>query len=370
MLRSCLMFWLLCGAPAASAEFGVQDPEPSAPTSAELLGRLRTPGLSMRERRRIAEGVLELGGRGVDQLFRLASRQFRSRHRDFESLRDDHLRLFTAVAARIVVRRQDGPTLAEIETLRASFLKASRASDLAKATIRNDLDPVVARLSAVLEVDVESVFAAEPRLVEGRGELGERHAELMAWMDIHDRAGDVLAAATVSGARKVERDLLPNPALDLEQLARDRAAAAAAATPQSTRDLRVRERNATLRAEVDAEEWDGIVRTNRLRVLLGLPALAIDPKLCVAARGHSEDMVRLGFFSHTSPVPGKESPGKRAALAGTSGGAENIAAGQRSGQGAIRAWWYSPGHHRNMLGNHARIGLGRCESTWTQMFGG
>ena len=38
---------------------------------------------------------------------------------------------------------------------------------------------------------------------------------------------------------------------------------------------------------------------------------------------------------------------------------ENIAAGQDTGEGAIHAWWHSPGHHKNMLGGHGRVGLGR-----------
>jgi uncharacterized protein YkwD len=80
-------------------------------------------------------------------------------------------------------------------------------------------------------------------------------------------------------------------------------------------------------------------------------------------------MQRLGFFAHESPVEGKRTPGDRAAKAGTSGGAENIARGQRTAKSANQAWWYSPGHHKNMLGGHARIGLGRKDDFWTQMFG-
>jgi uncharacterized protein YkwD len=80
-------------------------------------------------------------------------------------------------------------------------------------------------------------------------------------------------------------------------------------------------------------------------------------------------MKRLGFFSHESPVPGKRTPGDRAALAGTSASAENIAAGQSKGVDAIGAWYYSPGHHKNMFGGHARVGLGHSDTLWTQMFG-
>lgn len=123
------------------------------------------------------------------------------------------------------------------------------------------------------------------------------------------------------------------------------------------------------RARRVGRERVGREHADDLRVLLGLNALRVDLKLCDACRGHSRDMVEHGFFSHDSPIEGKETPWKRAALEGTTAGAENIAAGAADGPDAIRMWWYSPGHHRNMLGAHARVGLGRWEETWTQCFG-
>jgi len=121
---------------------------------------------------------------------------------------------------------------------------------------------------------------------------------------------------------------------------------------------------------VTMDGFTGIAELNRIRMRLGLGVLAIDVKLCAAARDHSADMLALGFFAHESPVPGKRTPGERAARFGTSAGAENIAFGQASGSEAITAWWYSPGHHRNLLSGAARVGLGRAGHHWTQMFGG
>jgi uncharacterized protein YkwD len=67
--------------------------------------------------------------------------------------------------------------------------------------------------------------------------------------------------------------------------------------------------------------------TNRRRALEGLPAFAHSPALEKAAKGHSDDMVRYGFFSHASTVKGKETVSKRLALAGivNAASAENIA---------------------------------------------
>ena len=124
-------------------------------------------------------------------------------------------------------------------------------------------------------------------------------------------------------------------------------------------------------AKVPEPERLGIEDLNLMRLLVGLTALEIDPKLCNASRGHSEDMSKLGFFDHSSPVPGKRSPSDRARLAGTSGGAENIYVGSNKPKSANQGWFYSPGHHKNMFSpGPRRVGLGNFGSHWTQMFGG
>ena len=132
----------------------------------------------------------------------------------------------------------------------------------------------------------------------------------------------------------------------------------------------VLEQNLRLAEEIEPAEAEGIADLNELRMLIGLPPVLIDVKLCTAARGHSADMKRLNFFSHTSKVPGKKTPWNRAKLAGTTASAENIYVGSRSGKSANKGWWYSPGHHKNMLSpGQRRIGLGNASKHWTQMFG-
>ncbi len=92
-------------------------------------------------------------------------------------------------------------------------------------------------------------------------------------------------------------------------------------------------------------------------------------KLAAAARDHSRDMKRLKFFSHTSPVPGKRSFFDRAKRFGVRASSENIYTGRADGLIAHTGWFHSPGHHRNMLGRHTRIGVGRSGVYFTQMFG-
>ncbi len=122
--------------------------------------------------------------------------------------------------------------------------------------------------------------------------------------------------------------------------------------------------------KIPADEREGIREVNLWRILLGLNALVIDPKLSNACRTHSEDMAKLGFFAHDSPVPGRASPWDRAAEAGTKSTGENIYMGSSSPASANSGWFFSPGHHKNMFkSGHKYIGLGRYQSHWTQMFG-
>ena len=125
-----------------------------------------------------------------------------------------------------------------------------------------------------------------------------------------------------------------------------------------------------VKSQIPEKEREGIREVNEWRLLLGLNALDLDPKLCEASRGHSEDMNKHKFFAHESPIAGRETPWKRAAEAGTKSTGENIYMGSQAPASANKGWFFSPGHHKNMFkGNHKRIGLGQYERHWTQMFG-
>ena len=109
----------------------------------------------------------------------------------------------------------------------------------------------------------------------------------------------------------------------------------------------------------------------------GLPPLSYDASLADAARGHSEDMGRQDYFSHTS-LDGR-SPGDRIEDAGYTWNTygENIAAGQPTPEDVIDSWMSSSGHRANILNpNFCDIGVGYAyvaDSTyrhyWTQDFG-
>lgn len=337
-----------------------QDPGTEVPA---LLARLRHTAPDDVERSALVDAVLAAGGRGPRALFDMLDLDAAARRvvcrRQSESLQ----RNFERQTRRLLDKRLDAKTKALVETLRAEILKRSRGAPLEKQTIVAEIDPRLAELRKLLTVEVEQVLTANQELANAvqsfRGDCRsfavvelQRQRAVAALVAAGERVGDKAAPA-------------PNFVAEFEAaLAR----IARAATPMSTRDAKVLAANQQL--PLDAEEAAGVRELNDIRILVGLPALAIDVKLCAAARDHSADMVKLKFFSHTSPVPGKERFGQRAALAGTSASAENIAFGLATGAAAILGWWHSPGHHKNMMGDHVRVGLGRHERHWTQLFGG
>ncbi|MDP6546538.1 MAG: CAP domain-containing protein [Phycisphaerae bacterium] len=117
------------------------------------------------------------------------------------------------------------------------------------------------------------------------------------------------------------------------------------------------------------EEWHGFVHLNVVRMLLGLRPMRINLKLSAAALDHSKDMARHKFFNHTSPVAGKKTPWDRAARQGAKSNGECIAAGMSSGPGAIRCWFFSPGHHKLIMSRSSRVGIGGYSRKWTLMTG-
>ena len=145
---------------------------------------------------------------------------------------------------------------------------------------------------------------------------------------------------------------------------------AIASPPEEQAIAKVLEQNARLASELPRDIAAGMQLVNTIRMACGLKPLLYDLKLCEAARGHSADMQQFNFFAHESPVPGKAKFTDRAKLAGTTASGENIHRGSFKSADAIKAWFLSPGHHKNMLNEgHLRQGLGQVGQYWTQEFG-
>jgi hypothetical protein len=335
-----------------------------------LMRQIRAGQLSDAELDAAADAVLSTGEGGARSLFHTVRTELTSQGKSLRRSVARFVRDFGRAAPSVLAARlgREGPK--RLEQLRDEVLGRSRSPDLTKTEVHDFIDPRVAELRELLTIRPADVF-------ERVSKLGETHATLTIsalrterLFELQERAELVLLRSE-AGTREIERyPLAEDPRAILVDLERDLARLCWTAVPMSARDAHVLAQNEVIQEGVVPEEREGVRILNEIRALLGLPLVLIDPKLCNASRDHSKDMAELGFFAHVSPVPGKESFGQRAALAGTSASAENIAAGQQNGAGAIRAWWYSPGHHRNMMGGHRRVGLGQHGSHWTQMFGG
>ena len=94
-------------------------------------------------------------------------------------------------------------------------------------------------------------------------------------------------------------------------------------------------------------------QTNLVRVQNGLPPLVWDADLCRMARSHSENMARLGFFSHVTPAgQGLKDRARVAGIAHYSAVGENIAYNlgyDDPGAFAVERWMVSAGHRANIL---------------------
>ena len=115
----------------------------------------------------------------------------------------------------------------------------------------------------------------------------------------------------------------------------------------------------TIDAAVEAEMLQLV---NEERAKAGLDPVELDPELRAVARAHGEEMFRLGYFAHESPVTG--SPADRLIDAGilylSSG--ENLAYAP-SVEVAHEGLMNSPGHRANILSPvFTRLGVGVVRS--------
>ena len=352
-----------------------QEPSPEVEASVkeqirESLKVIRSRKLDWYGKEYALEDLMRLGAEGQDALMRQMKLEIRKLDSQFQRQRKTFIKAFTAAATQIAKGRLDKKGSQRLADARKSLLTASRDKNLIKAMVHEICDPAVITIVSLLEITVAQIFEHEKDLDKemwGIEEFLDQHVMLFNYWN---QARNELLQAEKKLAKRAERAQPPadpsayNDNLDneLERIARD-----AEIMPGRDRDLL--KSNALLFGQLAPEEAAGIYKLNLLRIRAGIGAIRVDLKLCTAGRGHSQDMVEHGFFAHTSPVPGKSSPSDRANLAGTSGGAENIASGQETGHAAIQAWWYSPGHHLNMMAPHGRTGIGRHQNHWTQMFG-
>ena len=111
---------------------------------------------------------------------------------------------------------------------------------------------------------------------------------------------------------------------------------------------------------------------NERRVILGLRPYLLAEKLSAACDQHSEEMVKMKYFSHESPVPANKGFGDRVRNAGFEGGGsgECIYAGGAAPAAAHTGWWYSDGHRLILYSTGSTAqGIGKYATTWTFLTG-
>ncbi len=218
-------------------------------------------------------------------------------------------------------------------------------------------------VEALEELDALVRSPASWALARDRG-LGPLVSLLPAAAEIRDRLEGGAAHAGEWEARlRVLADAVPR-----DEVVRHREV-----QPFAAENARTRAENERPVEGLDDVERNVIAAANDYREAMGLRILRIDPRLVAAARKHSEEMERDGYFSHKSPARGRETVEKRAALEGVRATVvgENIARGAFAPAEIVAAWRDSPGHHRNLLlAAYRTTGAARAGRMWTAVYAG
>ncbi len=126
---------------------------------------------------------------------------------------------------------------------------------------------------------------------------------------------------------------------------------------------------------IDKESVIKILDAGKVLKTAPLRALRIDNRLVEAARLHSIDMGKRGYFAHqapANPATGEPAtgPADRMRKAGYNGFgfSENIATASDPKTAHVM-WCHSSGHHRNILSNWTDLGSGVAGKGFTQNFG-
>ena len=296
-------------------------------------------------RQAIVERILQRGSQGSAVLLKEVSRELRGSYSSYQ--RDFYARgrLLGLKKYRAADKRQIAAWQEQVNRLRGE-------GALSKDTIKSRGGPALAGLRKALAVSRDEVLG-------GSSALSARREAIVALLAVQKRC---VAVQLEGKAPPVGPD--PNDVIMQEE-----GALAMMGAPLSDTNRRIVESIWRRRGEVLPGEAIGLIDLNVTRSLLGLGGLELDAKLCGVSRGHSKDMIERKFFDHTSPVPGKKTPWDRARLGGTTAGAECIQYGARTGAGANYWWFFSPDHHKLMLGSFSRAGLGKYKDHWTLMLG-
>ncbi len=266
-------------------------------------------------------------------------------------VRDGYLNLLNQTARGLASNR--GDTKTEIRKHRAEFQRVySMAEGPMKPLLKSVSMPAIDELRKLVSPEPTELFEA------GGAPLKLQRSLAVSLATFRDITLDAMLSTT------------PTDSITSLEAAEKQAAESISGFERNDLKILQQNRKTVEDDEIPEDEARGIEECNILRMLVGLNALVLDPKLCEASRDHSKDMAEKNFFAHESPVPGKTTPWDRAGNFNTTASGENIFSGSADPHSANMGWFYSPGHHKNMFSpGQVRIGLGHHAGRWTQMFG-
>jgi hypothetical protein len=314
-------------------------PADKKPDIQRLIINFRQAAGSAEKREKTAAKLLEVGPKGASTLRRAVTAELPRRTAEYK-------KAFYNTARAVGAAKYRATGSARIKRWRAQF-KAT--GDINKESLKSKAGPAMDSLLNALVPKREEV------LEKGKL-LTARREELIALDSILAKCDDVLKLKTdpseLSKTLKQQENLI-----------------SLMCTPMSDAQRKPITQAMKHFARMEFEESHGFVHLNVIRILLGLRPMQIDLRLIAAGRDHSKDMQEHKFFAHKSPIEGKSTPWARAARQGTKANGECIAAGMGSGPGAIRCWFFSPGHHKIIMSGSSRVGLGKYARKWTLMTG-
>jgi len=238
---------------------------------------------------------------------------------------------------------------ASIDKFRKTLFDLRKNPDLSKDELRRIGLPAIEALNLAYQQRTKWTAAQNTKIARSVESLRQTIAVLRLLSNQRDLSAPLQADELLKKAHGVLNELAP---------------------PEEEQARAVLAKNQAMASQFPGDVRSGMDALNTLRMTCGLLPLLYDAKLYLAARGHCRDMQTRGFFAHESPVEGKKTPWDRARLADTTAAGENIYMGSSQPAEAMKAWFLSPGHHKNMLSESARRqGLGREGAHWTLMLG-
>ncbi|HHW30751.1 MAG TPA: SH3 domain-containing protein [Clostridiaceae bacterium] len=166
------------------------------------------------------------------------------------------------------------------------------------------------------------------------------------WYVIHDPSTDYVGAVSANYMTINWPKTTPKPT------------PAPTPTPTPAPDIPPAEQPGTTPSDISAEEQQLLDLVNKARAEAGVGALKFDMELMKVARLKAKDMVDNNYFSHQSPTYGSPFDMMKQFNISFRTAGENIA-GNRTVEGAFKAWMNSEGHRRNILnGSFNYVGFG------------